>query len=221
MKPVLPKEVVEASSIEEAARRLGTAIDLPGSAPLAATRRALSDPFYARALMATRKFPAIRDRFLSEPVTTSGETPSAAALASKAAGGVLKWGMEGLRPAEPWIIRRRLAACGTCEFQAPAPNTLIYRGARIAVGEGATICRSCHCLINTKAALSTERCPERDPADPSRSRWGEPWIGPGAARDSVARYDLSSADSDSAETMPPRDAEAAMQVPEVAQRRKP
>lgn len=176
MDQTLPPEITEAATLEEAARRLGAALDLDGSAPLEATRRALDDPRYAQALIATRKLPAIRDRFLADP--SSAPTPSGGALARKAAGSVLKWGMEGLKPAAPWVIERRLAACASCEYQAPAPDTLIYRGARVAVGKDAKICTICHCLTNTKAAISTEHCPAKDPADPTLSRWNEPWIPP-------------------------------------------
>jgi hypothetical protein len=175
----LPRDIVAAETVEEAARRLGEALGLPGPAPMAATRHALDDPRYARALMTTRKLPALRDQFLAAPgAAAPAPPPSSAGLVAKAAGSLLKWGMEGLRPAEPWVIQRRLAACAACEFQVSAPDTLIYRGARVAVGTGATICDRCHCLINTKAAISTEHCPEQDPARPALSRWGEPWVPP-------------------------------------------
>lgn len=174
-------EVASAATIEEAAARLGALLELEGPAPLAATRRALADPDFARALVGVRKLPAVRDRLLVGGVRAgpaSGTAPPAALSAIHAAGAVLKWGMEGLRPARPWVIERRLAACNACEFQAAAPDTLVYRGAKVVVGKDAKICTVCTCLTNTKAALSTERCPRRDPRDPERSRWGEPWVDP-------------------------------------------
>lgn len=176
----LPAEIAEAPSLEVAAERLGAALGLDGAAPLAATEHALAEPLYARALLATRKLPALRDRFLASPGETKirDAEPSSAALARKAAGGILKWGMEGLKPAEPWVIERRLAACNACEFQAPAPDTLVYRGARVAVGKDAKICTLCHCLTNTKAAIPSERCPAPSPDDPGLSRWQEPWVPP-------------------------------------------
>lgn len=176
----LPPEIVDAPSLEVAAERLGATLGLDGAAPLAAARHALAEPLYARALLATRKLPALRDRFLASPGETriSDASPSPAALARKAAGGLLKWGMEGLKPAEPWVIKRRLAACNACEFQAPAPDTLVYRGAKVAVGKDAKICTLCHCLTNTKAAISTEHCPAQVPGDAGLSRWGEPWLPP-------------------------------------------
>ena len=176
MDQTLPPEVTEAPTIEEAARHLGAALLLEGPAPIGATRRALGDPQFAKVLVATRKMPLVRDKLLSEPETAP--VPSGGTLARKAAGSVLKWGMAGMKPAAPWVIERRLAACVACEHQTPAPNTLVYRGAKVAVGKDAMICTLCHCLTNTKAAISTEHCPGQDPDDPGLSRWGEPWVPP-------------------------------------------
>jgi hypothetical protein len=184
----LPDDIRTAPSEEVAAQRLGTLLGLAKPAPLAATRRALKDPLFARALITARKIPAVRDQLLIAPDTAriapaSGldtpHTPSSSArIVAKAASATLKWGMEGLRHAEPWVIERRLAACNDCEFQDDAPDTLVYRGAKVVVGKDAKICKRCHCLTNTKAALSTEHCPERDTKNPALSRWGEPWVDP-------------------------------------------
>lgn len=148
------------------------------------------DPDFDRALYAVRKMPDVLLRLLTDPSLArirtpenternpeppAAKTPSNAKLAAKAAGSVLKWGMDGLKPAAPWVIERRLAACAACEFEAPAPDKLVYRGAEVAVGKGAKICTSCDCLIKTKAAMSTEHCPEKSPDNPDLSRWGEPW----------------------------------------------
>ncbi len=174
------------------AAQLGKELELGGPAPLQAAQRAMEDPDYARALKALRHMPDLRDQMLLAPESArirkpgdsvpdpapareDSETPSAAKLAAKAAGAVLKWGMDGLQPPQPWVIERRLAACNACEFQVPAPDTLVYRGAKVVAGADATICKSCHCLIKTKAAISTETCPEKDISDPTLSRWQEPW----------------------------------------------
>ncbi len=174
----LPDKITGAASLEEAATLLGAELGLAGPAPLEAARRALNEPLYARALLALRKMPALRDQFLADPceIRLSAAAPSSAAVVKQAAGSLLKWGMEGLKPAEPWVIERRIAACNSCKFQAPAPNTVIYRGVKVVVGKDAKICVSCNCLTNTKAAISTEHCPEKDPEDPGLSRWGDPWV---------------------------------------------
>ena len=171
------EEVASAATIEEAAARLGALLEMDGPAPIPATRRALEDPDFARALVGMRKLPAVRDRLLAGKFRAAAPA-SATGSVLKAAGAVLKWGMEGLRPAKPWVIERRLAACNACEFQAEAPDTLVYRGAKVAVGKDAKICTICNCLTNTKAAISTESCPEPDPERPELSRWGEVWTDP-------------------------------------------
>ncbi len=168
----LPQEILEAPTLEDAARLFGILLELDTAAPVAATQRAINDPRYARALIGTRKLPHIRNKLLSE---TKPTTPQ---LIRKASESVLKWGMEGMKPATPWVIERRLAACNACDHQVPAPETLIYRGAKVAVGKDAKICEACDCLTNTKAAIETERCPVRDPDNPELSKWGEHWVSP-------------------------------------------
>jgi hypothetical protein len=177
MPQLLPAEIADAASPEEAAARLGAWLGLAGPAPADATRRALDEPRFAQALAGARNLPEMRDALLAGTLAVPApRPPSGARAVAKAAGAVLKWGMEGLRPTAPWVLERRLAACAACPNQAPAPETLVYRGARVVVGKDARICTLCGCLTNTKAAISTELCPDRDPADPTRSRWGEPWV---------------------------------------------
>lgn len=182
----LPKEVSKAPSLEEAASRLGHILGLAEPAPLEATQRALDNPLYARALLTARKMPAVRWQLLVAPETVNiaplagierkPQPASSLQIMAKAAAATLKWGAEGLQHAEPWVIERRLLACSGCEFQTDAPDTLIYRGAKVVVGKEAKICTQCDCLTNTKAALATEHCPAKDLADPALSRWQEPWV---------------------------------------------
>lgn len=185
-KTPLPASVTDAESIEAAARALGAALELEGSAPFPATQRALADPKFAQALWAVRKMPSVLRQLLLAPHTarlrsiedTSVPGPESREVLTKGAGSVLKWGMKGLKHARPWQIKDRLAACNACEFQIPAPDTLIYRGAKVVAGKDAKICEKCSCLTNTKAAMATEHCPERDPQNPDLSRWGEPYVAP-------------------------------------------
>ena len=186
MPQVLPAEIADAASPEEASARLGAWLGLAGPAPAAATRRALAEPRFALALAGARNLPEMRDALLNgtlavppaAPPRAPATPPSGPRAVAKAAGAVLKWGMEGLKPSAPWVIERRLAACAACPNQAPAPDTLVYRGAQVVVGKDARICTVCGCLTNTKAAIATELCPDRDPVDPARSRWGDPWVPP-------------------------------------------
>ena len=183
MTGILPPDIANAPSPEGAAKRLGEALGLNGPAPMEATRRALSEALYAKALWSSRKIPALRDQLLAAAgqMRISGgadDTPTNAQLVAKSIKGALKWGMEGLKPAAPWVIQRRLDACLSCPHNVPAPDKLVYRGAKVAVGKDARICDACHCLINTKSAISTEHCPEKHPSQPELSRWEEPWVPP-------------------------------------------
>lgn len=174
----LPDEITKAKDLSEVAQKLGLHLGLDSPAPLAAAKRACSDELYARALHSLRKLPQMRDLVLAaanDVKTNEPSGPTNSELVKKAANSVLKWGMDGLKPSEPWIIEKRLAACNACDKQVPAPNTLIYKGATIAVGKDAKICATCNCLTNTKAAIPTEKCPERAMDNPNLSRWGEPW----------------------------------------------
>lgn len=188
----LPETIRDAESPAEAEARLGALLGLPGPAPAAATARARADPRFARALLGLRRLPDLRDRLLADPGNAAYDPaapataprpapPAAPALAAKAAGAVLKWGMAGFEHPAPWVIERRLAACAACPHRVPAPPTLVWRGISRATGKDARICALCHCLVNTKAAIASETCPDRDPADPARSRWGEPLAGPAAS----------------------------------------
>ena len=182
----LPEDLKNAVSVSEACERLGAHLHLGGPAPEPATRRVLADASYARAVFAVRAIPAVRDQLLAAAGTlriappvgrpAAGASPTPLKLAANAAGSLLKWGMDGLKHAEPWVIDRRLAACAACEHQAPAPDTLIYRGAKVLAGKDSKICTLCHCLTNTKAAIATEQCPDRHPSDAGLSRWGDPWV---------------------------------------------
>lgn len=170
----LPADIREAASVEQAAERLGGLLGLDSSAPIEGTRRALAEPLFARALLAARHMPEVRDALLAGRLGV----PSTGQAAGRAAAAMMKWGMQGMRPAEPWVIARRLSACRSCEFLADAPDNLVYRGAAFAAKDGTKICTLCGCLANTKAAISTELCPSRDPDHPHVSRWGDPWVAP-------------------------------------------
>jgi hypothetical protein len=176
--PNFPESIRTAANLDEAARGMGAFLGIDGGLPLPAARRALDDPRYAAALIATRKMPQVLAQLLARHTEAAAVAPGTLATLSKAASAALKWGMSGLQQAKPWVIERRIAACTACDHLAPAPDTLLYRGAKVVAGPDAKICGLCHCLVNTKVALATELCPDRDSADPERSRWGEPWVPP-------------------------------------------
>jgi len=178
MTATLIDDLRKAGTLDDAARMLGEGLGLDAAAPTAVTQKALDDPAFAKMLVALRKLPEMRDQLIANVVAQSAaqKRPRTVKVVKQAAKSMLKWGMEGMKPAEPWVITRRIAACNACEHQVPAPDTMIYRGAKVAVGKDAKICDVCDCLTNTKAAISTEHCPEKSQDNPELSRWGEPWV---------------------------------------------
>lgn len=175
MSDQLWREVRNAPNSEDAAKKLGECLGLDGAASPQLTERVLADSQFGKMLIGLRNIPEMRDRLIAEQPRVKPKTVDVLKQATK---GALKWGMKGLKPAEPWVIGRRLAACNACEHQVPAPDTLVYRGAKVLVGKDAKVCEICNCLTNTKAAISTERCPKRSEEDPGQSKWNEPWVDP-------------------------------------------
>lgn len=167
------------NSLEEAANLLHRELGLERPPSKEVTKKAISNPSYARALVLSQNVPELLSQLLAQPSSISvkaSEKVSTSAVVKNAASSLLKWGMKGLKPAQPWVIARRLEACNSCEYQSEAPDALVYRGAKVFVGKNAKVCVICNCLTNTKAAISTEHCPEKSTDNPNVSRWGEPWL---------------------------------------------
>lgn len=187
----------------QARRRLGELINLDGPASAAITRRAMADERFAFYLLFTKDSPELQRQLLEDPRNrdfdgasgdgASGDAPDAPsaqatvrgadqgslALAGKAAKALYNWGKAGFAAADEETIERRWAACRACAFMTDPPETMMYQGVKLLSGRGTKICGSCGCLINKKVATPTERCPEQDPDDPTRSRWGDAWAAAG------------------------------------------
>lgn len=174
----LLNDLRKAPDLQTAASQLGTVLGLGKAAPEEVTKRVLDDPSFGQMLIGLRNLPEMRDRVLAKAMQDSAAEahPRPIKVVKQAAKSVLRWGMEGMKPAEPWVITQRIATCNACEYQVPAPETLIYRGAKVVAGKDAKICSVCNCLTNTKAAISTERCPVKSDENPEESKWGEPWV---------------------------------------------
>lgn len=177
--------VYHAATFGEACEELGKLLELGGPAPAAPTARALADLKFATYLAATRKFPEWRDRLMNDPMNERFDPPtderisehapaSVAELFRKSAVALTKWGATGFQTVEPWILEHRRRACLSCEHLSNAPNTVAYQVAAVVAGDDKRICDLCGCLYAQKSAIPTERCPAADPADPTRSRWGDP-----------------------------------------------
>ena len=178
----------------QARRRLGELINLDGPASASITRRAMADERFAFYLMFTKDSPELLKQLLEDPrnrdfdgapgdappaqATVRGADQGSLALAGKAVKALYNWGKAGFEAADEETIERRWAACRACAFMTDPPETMMYQGVKLLAGRGTKICGSCGCLINKKVAIPTERCPEQDPDDPTRSRWGDVWSAP-------------------------------------------
>jgi len=176
--------VTTAPDLAAAAEELGRFLGLGEPANAAATARALADPKFARALAGTSKLPDLVQRLLHDPrneafltvhADQSDGVSQTLVLAGRAAGALASWTKDGLKRAGPDVIARRLDACGSCAFRAPAPDTMAFRAVRKVMGPDIEICSICSCVIRAKAAIPGETCPTQDPEDPGLSLWGEPW----------------------------------------------
>lgn len=146
----------------------------------------LISPRYAHKLGSLRDYPQAVEHLLAHPPLAPltildgigreprpAEPPGDASLAVKAGASALRWIGEGLRLADGPVRERRWAACMACPHMADPPARLTYRVAGAMAGSK-KICRLCGCNVRIKGRLPHERCPDRDPANPALSRWGEP-----------------------------------------------
>lgn len=141
---------------------------------------ATEDPLYAHHLVASRHTPEFLEVLLKNPPSplTGDEGPrlhSSAELTRKAATALFKWAATGFRTVDQGVYKNRLSACDTCPNLTAPSQALPYRLLWPFNREGdRRICRICGCFVSQKARLSSEVCPDANPARPSVSRWGEP-----------------------------------------------
>lgn len=194
-------ELGQIDDLGQARRRLGELINLDGPASTAITRRAMADERFAFYLVFTKDSPELQKQLLDDPRNHDfdvepADAPAAPslhaagritdhgslALAGKAARAIFDWGKAGFKGTDDETVASRWAACRACEFMTDLPATMIYQGVRLLAGRDSKICAACGCLLNKKVAIPTERCPEQDPDDPTRSRWGDAWAAPDGRR---------------------------------------
>lgn len=171
----------EFATIEEGCIELGTFLGL--SAPVSADVffSMTQDATYARNLIIARSAPAFLDVLLDNPPHRFAPNRDAAdrpaiALLAKAARSLWAWSRSGLRTVADETFQRRLAACAACPHHRDPPDRAIYEFAAKMAGNNGTrqICALCGCLTPSKARMSSESCPDTDPARPGFTRWGEP-----------------------------------------------
>jgi hypothetical protein len=163
----------------------GTLLGLPDPVPDAVLRRALSDQQFAHYLLSFTGRPDMLSRFFTAPATLAYAEPEAprspapqggAELARNAARALARWGRSGFVRVGAETYERRLTACLGCDRLADPPRSLLARITAPGPEDRAAgrACGACGCPVTRKAGLASESCPLPDPADPARTRWGEP-----------------------------------------------
>jgi hypothetical protein len=181
-------------SWDELREHVGHALGLDRPVPGGVLRRAMVDSEFAHRLLVSRGSPGFLAALIDEPKNqayelpgfppdrldrTDGTVPGEATprsngeLARRAAKALIGWGRAGFTQVDDQTYERRLDACRACPHLVQPPQKLVYRiGGRGA--EDPRICDLCGCVVTRKARLPREQCPGADPADPARTRWGEP-----------------------------------------------
>jgi hypothetical protein len=99
--------------------------------------------------------------------------PRTFVLAARAATAAMRWSASGFALVDETTRARRLSACQTCPHLADPPRKGAHRVTN-ALRPDAKLCGLCGCVTGMKARLASASCPGVDPADPARTRWGEP-----------------------------------------------
>jgi hypothetical protein len=142
---------------------------------------ALSDNGYLHNLLVSRGNPAFLERLLQQAKDHSNDLRVNAEpyqgkkteeLMIDFAKAMLKWGKSGFAKVDKKTFKQRLNACLSCSLLTSVPNELIYK--MVSQKGSSGVCRSCGCLVEKKALLATDTCPEMSLENSELNRWGEP-----------------------------------------------
>jgi hypothetical protein len=160
--------------------RVGRVLGMSEPVPSHAMQRMIADGTFAHDVLSSRNVPAFLEALFDDPASRayggSAQTVhrSNAELLAKAAGALLTWGKTGFSQVNAATYERRFGACRACPHLVDPPaDRLLYK---LSTGSPVErkICDACGCVASRKARLPSEGCPQADPSDPSRTRWGEP-----------------------------------------------
>lgn len=183
---------------DELRARFGGTLGLHDPVPGAVLRRAMADATFAHRLLVSRGSPGFLAALIEDPgnrayeaadtaltgepgprpselpgaVRTVADTRPNTDLAKSAAAALVAWGKAGFTHVDAPEYAARRAACEACPHLAQAPDQLVYK-VRARRNADMRVCNLCGCIAARKARLSSEMCPGADPADPTRSRWGQ------------------------------------------------
>lgn len=152
--------------------RLAELIGEPNVSQTAA-RAAINDPLYLHQLNAARAEPDLLRALLETPPKTVRSTPRALSNATKA---LARWALSGFQQVSSDMLTKRLSACAVCpRLGSASPSELAYLATKVIGGNiDGRVCDLCGCLVDVKARLASEACPEPHPENFSVSRWSEP-----------------------------------------------
>lgn len=164
-------------ALQQLCEEMGQMLQLDEPVSSTVLQAAVKDEVYARNLLTARGNAPLLKILMAKaqtPPTTSGPRSfSTLNLAGKAAAALLRWGKTGFSVTDSSTRSLRLQACLSCPNLTEAPDQLAYKLMPESMTNG--VCKLCGCSIKAKVRLPSERCPDRDPNNPEKTRWGQPW----------------------------------------------
>jgi hypothetical protein len=181
--------------VAEARAAFGDLLGLDAPVSAGALRHAFADQYYRHNLILNRNRPEVLRHLLRHPrnaefeqveedpfedaptdaqlASTAVASQGAGQLAAKAGKALFEWAKTGFAVLDQEAFEARFSACERCDMLAEPPDKLVYALTRSKRSDP-RVCGACGCTAARKARLASEQCPLSDPADPSRTRWGEP-----------------------------------------------
>lgn len=167
--------------------RMGQILGLDRPVSDAVLFAALIDEEYARNLLVSRKSELFLKTLLANPPSVSRQTVgtqkditfSNVDLIKKGVKALSNWAKTGFSIVDDDVLKTREDACLSCSNMIDPSRALQKiiptkdKGIRVGERAGKKVCKLCGCGISKKIRLPSESCPDKDPANPALSRWGE------------------------------------------------
>lgn len=159
-------------TVEEKCTKIASVLGLDEPVSKEVMHGIANDPVYARNVMLAASNPKYLSKLLASPPSNLSTTT----LIANYTKSLSKWAASSFTKMPNTDYQKRIMACGACPWRSEAPNTKLYQVAKaihsVKPSENA-ICSKCGCLVVTKAGRATEECPDADPNNPSKNRWGQ------------------------------------------------
>lgn len=168
------------TDLDYACRALAKKLGLDRPVPVSLFLRAANEPEFRDRLFAhAHDLPGLEPLLAmagkdGEPADHGARQPSTSQLVGAALKAFWSWAGTGFGIVPGDIYRRRISACRACPFYGQRSHSTAYAIASL-WADDTRVCSLCGCVMSAKARLPKQSCPSRDPEDPARSRWGEPY----------------------------------------------